>query len=171
MRRPANIHTARLFLLALLPEDIDALIAGDLEAAKRLTGVTFLPDPQLGDLHWHLRAMRADCNQIAWRIRAIVERSSNTVVGSINLKGLPTADGDVEIGWGLVETARNKGYAAEAAAAVIAWVFQQPGVTSISATVPDENHTSQRVATRLGLVRTAETRRNLPLWIRKRADH
>jgi len=165
-QRPPSIETERLLLVALVPEDLEALIAGDLERASRLTGFTFLPeDPKLGsDLSWHLRALRADSNQRSWRIRVIVERCSNTVVGSINLKGPPSAEGDVEIGWGLVENARRKGYAKEASAAVFHWVAQQPGVSSISATIPDDNYPSQRLATKLGLIRTDETRRDRPLW-------
>lgn len=168
MQRPPNIETERLVLVVLLPEDLEALIAGDLERAARLAGYTFMPDPELGDLPWHLSALRRDSNQLSWRIRVIVERSSNTVVGSINLKGPPTADGDVEIGWGLIDRARKQGYATEAATAVINWALQQPRVNSVSATVPDDNHPSRRVAVRLGLMRTSETRRNLPLWKRER---
>ena len=49
MQRPPNIETERLLLVALLPEDIEALIAGDLERVLLLTGFTFLPeDPKLG---------------------------------------------------------------------------------------------------------------------------
>ncbi len=145
-----------------MPDDIEALIAGDLERVSLLKGFTFLPeDPKLGvDLSWHLSALRADSNQLPWRIRVIVERCSNTVVGSVNLKGPPGADGDVEIGWGLIENARRKGYATEAAAAVLTWVVQQPGVRSISATIPDDNYPSQRLAATLGLIRTSESRRN-----------
>jgi [ribosomal protein S5]-alanine N-acetyltransferase len=166
MERPTSIETERLLLVALVPEDIEALITGDLERVSLLTGFTFLPeDPKLGtDLSWHLRALQADSNQRSWRIRVIVERCSNTVVGSINVKGPPNADGDVEIGWGLIENARRKGYATEASAAVLNWVVQQPGVSSISATIPDDNRPSQRLAARLGLIRTGENRRNLPLW-------
>ena len=97
-------------------------------------------------------------------MRVIVERSSNAVVGSINLKGPPTAAGDAEIGWGLIEDVRGRGYATEASAAVIKWAQEQPGVQSISATIPDDNYPSQRLAKRLGLSRTSETRRDLPLW-------
>jgi len=168
MQRPPNIETERLILVVLLPEDIEALIAGELERAARLTGYAFTPDPELGDLGWHLSALRRDSRHLPWRMRVIVERSSSTVVGSINLKGPPTSEGDVEIGWGLIDTARNKGYATEAAAAVIDWALQQPGVNLVSATVPDDNHPSQRVAAKLGLIRTSETRRNLPLWSRER---
>jgi RimJ/RimL family protein N-acetyltransferase len=166
MQRPPNIETERLLLVALVPEDIEVLIAGDLERVSLLTGFTFLPeDPKLGvDLSWHLRALQADSNQLSWRIRVIVERCSNTVVGSINLKGPPSPDGDVEIGWGLIENARRKGYATEASAAVINWVVQQPGINSISATIPDDNYPSQRLAAKLGLIRTGENRRDRPLW-------
>lgn len=165
MQRPANIQTERLVLVALLPEDIEALIAGDLGRFAVLTGFRFPPDnPTIGDLPWHLRAIQADDRHLPWRIRVIVERSSKMVVGSINLKGPPSAVGDVEIGWGLIEKVRGKGYATEATAAVIHWAVQQPGVRSISATIPDDNDRSQCLAKRLGLIRTSETRRNMPLW-------
>jgi [ribosomal protein S5]-alanine N-acetyltransferase len=164
--RPANIGTERLLLVTLLPAEIESLIAGDAERVALLTGFTFPPDdPNRGvDLSWHLRALEADRNQLSWRIRVIVERSSNTVVGSINLKGPPNAAGDVEIGWGLNEDARGKGYAIEASAAVINWVSKQPGVATVSATIPDDNYASQRLAARLGFARTGDVRRNLPIW-------
>lgn len=165
MQRPPNIETERLLLVALLPEDIEALIAQDLGRSAALTGFRFPPDnPNIGDLAWHLRAIQADNQHLAWRIRVIVERSSNKVVGSINLKGPPNAAGEVEIGWGLIENARGKGYATEASAAVIRWTLHQPCVSTISATIPDDNYPSQRLAKRLGLTRTSETRRDLPIW-------
>jgi [ribosomal protein S5]-alanine N-acetyltransferase len=164
MQRPPNIQTERLLLVALLPEHIEALIARDFGLFAALSGFRFPPgNPDLGDLAWHLKAIRADDRHLPWRMRVIVERSSKTVVGSINLKGPPSA-GDVEIGWGLIEQVRGQGYATEASAAVIEWARQQPDVRSISATIPDDNYPSQRLAKRLGLTRTSQTRRNLPLW-------
>lgn len=164
-KRPGDIRTERLLLVCLLPEEIESLIAGDYARVSRLTSVYYPPDDpnRAVDWSWHLKALQADCNQVGWRVRVIVERSSNTVVGSITLKG-PPLDGDVEIGWGLHADARGKGYATEASAAVIRWVAEHAGVTSISATVPDDNFPSQRLATRLGLCRSNERRRDLPLW-------
>jgi hypothetical protein len=49
MQRPLNMETERLVLVVLLPEDLEALIAGDLERAARLAGYTFMPDPELGE--------------------------------------------------------------------------------------------------------------------------
>lgn len=165
MQRPPNIQTERLLLVALLPGEIEALITRDVRRFAALCGFQFPSEnPDIGDLAWHLRAIQADNRHLPWRMRAIVERSSESVVGSINLKGPPSAAGDVEIGWGLIEHVRRRGYATEASAAVIEWARQQPGVISISATIPDDNCPSQRLAKRLGLTRTRETRRNLPLW-------
>jgi RimJ/RimL family protein N-acetyltransferase len=165
--RPANIETERLILVCVLPEEIESLIAGDRESLCLQTGLFYPPDdPNPGvDWSWHLKALQANGKEVPWRVRLIVERSSNTVVGSINLKG-PPIDGDVEIGWGLHVHARGKGYATEASAAVIHWVAKHADVTSISATVPDDNSASQGVASRLGLCRTMERRRDLPLWKR-----
>ena len=166
MQRLLDIQTERLILRVLLPHEIEWLLAGDAHRLESANGFRYpQDDPNRGvDLRWHLRALRADPTQLPSRIRLIVERSSNTVIGSINLKGAPDSEGDVEVGWGLNEGYRGQGYATEAAEAVIRWVFEQPGVRSISATVPDDNHASQRVARRLGLTPTTTTRRNRPLW-------
>jgi ribosomal-protein-alanine N-acetyltransferase len=165
-QRPPDIETVRLLLVTLLAEEIEALIAGNRERVEHMIGFTFPPDdPNRGiDLSWHLRALQDDPIQLPWRIRVIAERSSETVVGSINLKGPPSPAGDVEIGWGLNEDARGKGYATEASAAVISWVIKQPGVATVSATIPDDNYASQRLAARLGFARTSDTRRNFPIW-------
>ena len=166
MQRPMDIQTERLILRVILPDEIAWLLAGDTGRVEAANGFKYPPmDASLGiDLGWHLRALRADPKQLLWRIRIIIERSSNTVIGSVNLKGAPDTEGDVEIGWGLNEGYRGQGYATEAAAAVMRWAFEQSGVRSISATVPDDNDASKRLAQRLGLARTASTRRNLPLW-------
>ncbi len=172
MNRPTNIDTERLRLVVLLPDEIEALLAGDNAfVSSRLECIYPPDDPSRGiDLSWHLRAMQANVNELPWRIRVIVERASNIVIGSINLKG-PPSHGDVEIGWGLNENATGKGYAAEAAAAVTVWAFAQPDVASISATIPEDNIRSQRIAAKLGMLRTNEMRRNLPLWKVHRPEH
>jgi len=44
MQRPPNIQTERLVLVALLPEDIEALIAGNVERISLMTGFSFHPN-------------------------------------------------------------------------------------------------------------------------------
>lgn len=169
LERPATIETQRLRLVALFPDEVEALVARDEETASQSAGVVFPsgwpvePEAREG-LEWHLRHLRANNAHIPWRIRVIVERASGRVIGSINLKGPPDATGDVEIGWGLVEDYRGRGYAFEAALAVVKWAAAQANARSVSATVPRHNGASERLAAKLGMVRSHETRRDLPLW-------
>ena len=170
-RRPAGIETARLNLVVLMATEIEALIEGDTERAGRLAGARFPRDwpeeEQARDgLPWHLGHLKADARHQSWRIRIMVERESLLVVGSINLKGPPDAHGDVEIGWGVNADRRHRGYAFEATTAVLQWAESQPDVRRFSATIPEDNLASQGLARKLGMVRTSETRRDLPLWVR-----
>jgi ribosomal-protein-alanine N-acetyltransferase len=169
--RPPLIETQRLRLLVLLPREIEALIAGDTAGAGRLASVTFAsrwpeePAARQG-LPWHLSFLRSDPAQRLWRIRVMVERQTGEVVGSTSFKGPPDERGDVEIGWGVNENRRRRGYAFEAAAGVLAWAARQDGVRIVSATIPDDNEPSRRLAEKLGMVRTSDRRRELPVWIR-----
>lgn len=115
-------------------------------------------------LPWHLSALERDSGQRLWRVRFVIDAATNSVIGAVNLKGPPAADGDVEIGWGLVPEARGRGFATEASRAVIEWAFGSPEVRRITATVPEHNEASQKVARRLGMSRTGEVRRGLPVW-------
>lgn len=91
--------------------------------------------------------------------RLIVERESGLLVGSIGLFW-PPSDGVVELGYGIVESRRGRGYATEAARAVIAHAFTAPDVRSVQAEVDADNPASARVLVNAGLHivdRTAKT--------------
>ena len=173
--RPASIDTARIRLVVLLPQEIRALSARDSERASESAGVVFPAgwpeaDEARDGLPWHLKHLEADERHLAWRIRVVVERATNVVIGSVNLKGPPDAAGDAEIGWGITEAQRRRGYAFEAVSAVIEWATAQPGTKSLSATIADDNVASQNLAAKLGLIRTNAVRRNLPVWHRPAAS-
>jgi RimJ/RimL family protein N-acetyltransferase len=56
----------------------------------------------------------------------------------------------LEVGWGIASPFRGKGYAIEAAAASIDWVFAQFTIDQIAHCIDRENFASQNVARRLG---------------------
>jgi RimJ/RimL family protein N-acetyltransferase len=94
---------------------IRALIAGDIDQAFEHAGALFPPGwPESNEaregLPWHLQRLESSEHHRAWRIR-VVERATDRVVGSVNLKGPPDAEGDVEIGCGITEARRRRGYA------------------------------------------------------------
>ncbi|MEU8952734.1 GNAT family N-acetyltransferase [Streptomyces sp. NPDC048518] len=84
--------------------------------------------------------------------RLIVERASGLVVGSISLLWPPT-EGAVEFGYGVVPSRRGRGYAAEAARALVAAALALPGVTAVHADVELSNPASLRVLEKAGLHR------------------
>ena len=163
-------------LFDLIPasaEFLKLLVGKEYVRAGELLGVIVpkgWPDDEeaIAGLSWHLKAIRRNPDEALWRVRLIVWRSNRTVIGSINLKGLPDESGTVEIGWGLSEPFRRRGIATEAARAVIKWSFGQSGVKRVIATVPGDNRASERVAERVGMYRTGELKRGLPVWAIKR---
>ena len=84
--------------------------------------------------------------------RLLVERETGLVVGSAGLFW-PPSDGAVEFGYGVVPSRRGRGYATEAARALIAFALAAPGVERVVAKVEPANVASVRVLENAGLRR------------------
>ena len=82
-----------------------------------------------------------------------IELKDGTIVGDLCFKGL-NQDGSVEIGYGILEAHRGRGYAAEAAGAAVSWALSQPGVTRVEAETEPGNIASRRVLEKCGFVPT-----------------
>ncbi|MEA2868157.1 MAG: hypothetical protein QOE39_2872, partial [Bradyrhizobium sp.] len=72
----------------------------------------------------------------------------------------PPAWPGFEVGWGIAQEFRGKGYAVEAARASIDWVFATFEIEEIIHCIDRENVASQAVARRLG----AEKQREIDLF-------
>jgi ribosomal-protein-alanine N-acetyltransferase len=81
----------------------------------------------------------------------IVLKRNSTVIGDAGFKGLPNADGEVDIGYSIIEQEHQKGYGTEAARALAAWAFGQPDVKHITAKCLISNTASARVLAKLGM--------------------
>jgi ribosomal-protein-alanine N-acetyltransferase len=80
----------------------------------------------------------------------IVEKESKAIIGDIGFKGKPDPEGSVDLGYGIVDAARRKGYAVEAGAALIKWTFKQQQVKVITARCMHVNEGSTKTLERLG---------------------
>ena len=87
-----------------------------------------------------------------------VEPDSGPVAGTILLKPLPNGVGEVEVGWHLHPDSWGRGYATEAARAVIARGFAA-GLPEVYAVVRPGNAASVAVCTRLGMTPLGRMRR------------
>jgi ribosomal-protein-alanine N-acetyltransferase len=96
-----------------------------------------------------------------WGIWLMLESSENTLVGDIGFKGAPDALHTAEIGYSVLQAFQGRGYATEAARALVAWGLGQPGVERIVANCRVDNAASIRVLEKSGLRRTGRDREDL----------
>jgi [ribosomal protein S5]-alanine N-acetyltransferase len=148
----STIETHRLRLEPLDPP-VAALVLTDRVVAQRKLGAVFDNAWPSDDLRDWLDSVAAGS---AFRPYAIVERATNTVVGDVGFLGPPDGKGQVELGYSIVSDRRRRGYASEAAAAVMTWALEQVGVKAIIAECEATNTASIRTLERLGFRREDE---------------
>ncbi|MEU8686284.1 GNAT family N-acetyltransferase [Streptomyces sp. NPDC048611] len=90
--------------------------------------------------------------------RQILERDGGQVVGAIGLFW-PPREGALEFGYGVVPSRRGRGYAAEAARALVAFALTAPGVHTVCADAELSNPASCRVLEKAGLVHCSSDER------------
>lgn len=90
----------------------------------------------------------------AWGHRQVVERARGLVVGGIGFFGPPRESGEVEVGYGIVPSRQDRGYATEALQAMLAMAWADPRVTAVVAGTDPGNAPSQRVLEKAGFRRT-----------------
>jgi len=140
-----TLETPRLILRPPAPEDFDAYVAFMADDATR-----FIGGPQTRAVAWRGFVSIAG----AWAMHgcslfAVVEKSTGRWIGRVG-PWVPEGWPGTEIGWGLTREATGKGYAVEAAARTIDWVFDELGWTEVVHCIDPDNIASQRVAERLG---------------------
>lgn len=150
-----DIETSHLQLCPYSPAHILALIEGT-ECFKEAFG---LPAAEgLRDFYvsedvspaW-LESLRASNTADPWAHGfAVVDTDSRSVIGAAGFKGAPDEEGMVEIAYGIVPSYQGRGYATEAATALIEFSFGHDAVQLIRAHTLVENNASHRVLTKCG---------------------
>jgi len=86
----------------------------------------------------------------------LLHRASGSIIGKCGFKGPPGADGAAEIAYGVAPGHQGKGYATEAAAALVSYALTHAEVRMVRAhTLPGPN-ASTRVLTKCGFRRVGE---------------
>ena len=151
-----RIRTERLLLVPLDPAALRHLIVGNRAAAARILGLT-LPadfptdDERKGFLPIQLNRMEASPDRRDWMARLMVAEPDG-VVGHCGFHGPPEIIGRAEIGYTVFEAFRGRGFAKEAAKALVDWAFKQ-GESRVYASVAPDNAASLAVVTALGFTR------------------
>lgn len=156
------IETERMRLVAATPPSARAELES-VEALSRLLGVTVPAEwpPELYDadaVAFSLRHLEADPANATWLSYYFALRgdATDTLIGVGGYKGPPSADGTVEIGYGVLPAYQRQGYGSEAASGLTARAFADPRVTRVIAETLPALEASQRVLRRNGFVLTGE---------------
>jgi RimJ/RimL family protein N-acetyltransferase len=81
----------------------------------------------------------------------IIIKDTMLVIGDIGFHGKPDEKGEVEIGYGLVEHERGKGFGFEALNAIMDWLSFQETVNVIKAECLIDNKPSTRILQKVGM--------------------
>jgi [ribosomal protein S5]-alanine N-acetyltransferase len=102
----------------------------------------------------------------------LIERAQQVAIGQMGCKGMPDAEGDVEIGYGINSAYQGRGYATEMVQALATWLLAQPTVRRIIAECNVDNIGSIRVLEKSDFHRTGtrfdEEDGDLIIWARTR---
>jgi len=149
------LETPRLTLRPCTPQDLLTII-GEPEDFERLLGVsaaeglrTFFVSADVSS-KW-LAALRNAPSPDPWRHGFfVVHRESGAVIGSAGFKGPPDSTGAVEIAYGIVPSFEGRGYATEAAGALVGFASASGQVRTVRAHTLPESNASTHVLLKCG---------------------
>lgn len=158
--RVPTISSQRLDLVSLAPAEVDALLAGTRSRRGFAVPEGWPGEAEGGFLRLRVAQMRDDATTQQWLVRAMVLREpARRMIGHVGFHGPPGVNGKrdpeaLEIGFTVFPDFRGRGYATEAARALMGWAARERGVGSFIASVRPDNAPSLRVVAKLGFVRT-----------------
>jgi len=138
------VRTKRLRIHPLSDEEMARMVEGEEDEGLKqaygemLAGCRTNPGKRLWHAVWAIEGLRG-------------ER-----VGNLSFKGV-SAEGVTELGYGIEEGHRGKGYATEAVKAMAAWAFGHPEIRAVEAETEAGNGASRRVLEKCGFAATGET--------------
>jgi RimJ/RimL family protein N-acetyltransferase len=157
------IRSRRLELVSLSRQVLEALLdgrRGDAEAGLSVPLPTEWLDRELESfLRLRLGQMQRDSESQPWLVYGVVRRRDRRMIGHAGFHGPPGSwgigPGKVELGYTILPPYRGRGYATEAAEALMSWAGSQ-GIRRFVASVSPENQPSLAIVRKLGFVQTGK---------------
>jgi [ribosomal protein S5]-alanine N-acetyltransferase len=165
------LETAQLKLVPFLPQQLLALLESveQFNAAFGVPAAAGLRDFYVsGELSpaW-LDMLRASKTADVWRHGfAVVYREDNIAIGTAGFKGPADENGVVEIAYGVVPDYQGRGFATEAATALVEFAYQTAGVKQVIAHTLPKPNASTRVLAKCGFKYAGEVNdpEDGPVW-------
>jgi RimJ/RimL family protein N-acetyltransferase len=150
-----TIRTDRLRLAPLDADAVDALVAGNPDRLRELTGSRFpvaAAPPYMAEALPAVRdRLRDHPDEAPWWNWLIVREDTGEAVGAVALGGPPDSSGALLVGYAVYPEHEGYGFATEAVRGMIEWAFRQPEVREVRALAPVWNTPALRVAENVGM--------------------
>jgi RimJ/RimL family protein N-acetyltransferase len=150
-----SIRTERVELVSMSLAFMQALVAGDLDAATRGMGADLpadLPEELRDFLNYRIPDLEADPSIQPWLGRGIIwthPDGRRELIGSIGFHNAPDETGRAEIGYRVEAAYRRRGIATECVRALLAWAETQ-GIHRFRASVAPGNVASLAIVRSFG---------------------
>lgn len=144
-----QLETERLLVVPLNYEQLLAYLEANtrLEEELNLARVQRAVSKEVADaMNETILPAVADAseNYVFLTLWTIISKRDNQMVGDFCFKGKPDTNGEIEIGYGIYDNFRRKGYMTEAISAIAEWAFSQAGVKAIMAETEQANFASHK---------------------------
>ena len=150
----AAIQSDRLELHAVSPAEYEILAVDRADSHLWVDRGFSNPHGHLvadaGPLPYRIPRIRKDPSLAPYLLRLAVLKASREVIGSSGFHNAPDETGMIEIGLGVEEAFRGKGFAQEILLGMWGWVINQPGVKVLRYTVAPDNAPSQAIIKKFG---------------------
>ena len=148
------IETDRLYLIPLTAKQLKLWIE-DIHTLEKELNCTYRAEPMEGIFLDIVKGqykitLEDETNYLYHSFWFLVRKVDRIVIGSIDFKGLPNMDGEVEIGYGLGKEFEHNGYMTETVKAMCQWAMKQGKIKHIIAETDIDGIPSQRILERCG---------------------
>lgn len=145
------IESQNIKLIAGTEEVLSACLKGNDELESLLGILVPMQWSEFGEviLEYSLEQIQKDPGQIYWWTWLPVHKKDNLLIGSCGYKGEPT-NGMVEIGYEVIESYRNKGFATEIAQVLVKNAFEDEQVNIVQAHTLADKNASSKVLSKCG---------------------
>lgn len=146
------ILTERLLLRRSIPEDAEAISSYRSDPdVHRYQGWT-RTDPAGVRAEIEEMARRAPGEPGGWVQLSVEERATGRLAGDVGFSPADGEPGVIKVGYTMAPAFQGRGYATEAVAAVVDYVFEELGADVVRAYADADNVASHRVAEKVGML-------------------
>jgi len=165
-----TIETENLIIVPYLPRHLRALIRSEteFEDTAGLRVADGIREQMLSASVDFIARLENGKQPDPWQFGfAIIHQGENVLIGTCGFPGPPDPDGVAEIAYGIAPAYQGRGYATEAARALIEFATKDPRVETIRAHTLAETNASTRVLQKCGLKKIGDAvdpENGLPVW-------